>query len=105
MNAIHARVGFIGLGVMGSRMAANLQKAGYRLVVHDRLKSAAEPLLAGGAEWAGTPRDVASKVELVMLSLPGPPQVEEVVFGENGLAEGLRPGFTCIDFSTNSAET
>jgi hypothetical protein len=52
------RIGFIGLGVMGSRMAANLQKCGHSLVIHDRTRQKAEPLLAKGAEWADTPADL-----------------------------------------------
>ena len=65
------RVGFIGLGLMGSGMTNNLQKAGHQLVLHDLRREAAEKLIAGGAEWANSPRDVASSAEVVFTSLPG----------------------------------
>jgi phosphoglycerate dehydrogenase-like enzyme len=57
------KIGFIGLGIMGSRMAANLQKAGHSLVVYNRTSEKAEPLLAGGAEWADSPAALAAQVE------------------------------------------
>ena len=79
------KIGFIGLGMMGSGMAANLQKAGHELVVHDLRRAAAEPYLAAGAIWADTPRAVAEASEVVFTSLPGPPEVEAVALGENGL--------------------
>ena len=69
------RVGFIGLGMMGKGMAANLQKAGHQLVVHDLNRAAAEPFLAKGAEWAGSPRQLAAASEVVFTSLPVPADV------------------------------
>jgi 3-hydroxyisobutyrate dehydrogenase-like beta-hydroxyacid dehydrogenase len=63
-------IGFIGLGIMGSRMAANLRKAGHVLVVHDLRREAAAPLLAAGAGWADTPRAIAAQCDLVFASLP-----------------------------------
>jgi 3-hydroxyisobutyrate dehydrogenase len=95
-------IGFIGLGTMGGKMAANLQKAGYRLVVHDSRRDAAAPHLAAGAVWAATPRQIAEAAEVVFTSLPGPTEVEEVSFGENGLLAGVRPGGAYFDLSTNS---
>ena len=79
------KIGFIGLGMMGSGMAANLQKAGHDLVVHDLRRSAAEPYLTAGAVWADSPRAVAEASEVVFTSLPGPPEVEAVALGDNGL--------------------
>ena len=96
------QVGFIGLGIMGGKMAANLQKAGYRLVVHDARRAAAEPHLAAGATWADTPRQVAEAAEIVFTSLPGPPEVETVALGEGGILSGIRPGSAYFDLSTNS---
>ena len=96
------RVGFIGLGTMGGKMAANLQKAGYRLVVHDARRDAATPHLAAGAAWADTPRQVAEAAEVVFTSLPGPAEVEEVTFSDNGLLAGIRPDGAYFDLSTNS---
>jgi len=96
------QVGFIGLGIMGGKMAANLQKAGYRLVVHDARREAAEPHLTAGAVWADTPRQVAEAAEIVFTSLPGPPEVEAVALGEGGILSGMRPGGAYFDLSTNS---
>ena len=75
------KVGFIGLGTMGASMAANLQKAGYELVVHDIRRAAAERHLAAGAVWADSPKALAEQCEVIFTSLPGPPEVEEVALG------------------------
>ncbi len=96
------QIGFIGLGTMGASMAANLQKAGHRLVVNDIRRAAAEPHLAAGAVWAETPRAVAEAAEVVFTSLPGPPEVEGVALGAEGLLAGMRPGGAYFDLSTNS---
>lgn len=96
------QVGFIGLGIMGGKMAANLQKAGYRLVVHDARREAATPHLATGALWADSPRQVAEAADVVFTSLPGPTEVEAVALGEGGLLAGMRPGSAYFDLSTNS---
>ena len=96
------RVGFIGLGMMGKGMAANLQKAGHQLVVHDLNRAAAEPFLAKGAEWANSPRQVAAASEVVFTSLPVPADVEAVALGPNGLIEGMKPDTAFFDMSTNS---
>jgi 3-hydroxyisobutyrate dehydrogenase-like beta-hydroxyacid dehydrogenase len=96
------QVGFIGLGTMGASMAANLQKAGHRLVVHDLRRAAAEPHLAAGAVWAPSPDNVAAAADIVFTSLPGPPEVETVALGKNGLIESMRPGTAYFDLSTNS---
>jgi 3-hydroxyisobutyrate dehydrogenase-like beta-hydroxyacid dehydrogenase len=96
------RIGFIGLGIMGASMAANLQKAGHALVVHDVRRAAAEPHIAQGADWADTPRAVAEAAEVTFTSLPGPPEVEAVALGENGLLAGMRPDAAYFDLSTNS---
>jgi 3-hydroxyisobutyrate dehydrogenase len=95
-------VGFIGLGTMGSRMAANLQKAGYRLVVHDLGKQIAAPFIAKGAIWADTPRALAAQVDVVFTSLPEPADIEAVALGEEGLIAGIKPGAAYFDLSTNS---
>ncbi len=96
------KVGFIGLGTMGAHMAANLQKSGFQLVVHDMRRAAAERHLAAGAVWANSPREVAEQVDVVFTSLPGPPEVEAVALGENGILEGLKAGAAYFDLSTNS---
>jgi len=96
------RVGFIGLGLMGSGMTNNLQKAGHQLVLHDLRRQAAEKLLAAGAEWADSPKAVAAESEVVFTSLPGPPEFEAVAAGKNGLLEGMKRGQAHFDLSTNS---
>ena len=96
------KIGFIGLGMMGSGMAANLQKAGHDLVVHDLRRAAAEPYLAAGAVWADSARAVAEASELVFTSLPGPPEVEAVALGDNGILSGMSRGKAYFDLSTNS---
>ena len=96
-------IGFVGLGTMGAHMAANIQKAGHRLVVHDMRRAAAERVLAGGAEWAESPKDVAARSDVVFLSLPGPPEVEQVVLNSNsGILAGAHPGMALFDLSTDS---
>src|SRR5271165_3030870 len=99
------RVGFIGLGMMGKGMAANLQKAGHDLVVHDLSRAAAEPFLAKGAVWANAPKQVAEQSEVIFTSLPVPADVEQVALGANGLIEGMRPDAAFFDMSTNSVAT
>src|SRR3977135_2168590 len=96
------KVGFIGLGTMGASMAANLQKAGYELVVHDIRRAAAERHLAAGAVWADTPKALAAECEVIFTSLPGPPEVQEVALGPNGLLAGMKDGSAYFDLSTNS---
>jgi 3-hydroxyisobutyrate dehydrogenase len=95
-------VGFIGLGTMGASMAANLQSAGYDLVVHDVRRASAEPHLARGAKWADTPHAVAEATEVIFTSLPGPPEVESVALGPDGLLAGMRKDAAYFDLSTNS---
>jgi 3-hydroxyisobutyrate dehydrogenase-like beta-hydroxyacid dehydrogenase len=96
------KIGFIGLGTMGASMAANLQKAGHELVVHDIRRAAAERHLAAGAVWADTPKALAEQSEVIFTSLPGPPEVEAVALGPNGLLAGMRDGTAYFDLSTNS---
>lgn len=95
-------IGFIGLGMMGAGMASNLQKRGHKVVVHDLRRQSASHHLAAGAEWAGSPRAVAEQCDVVFTSLPAPPDVEAVGFGESGLVHGFRKGSVWFDLSTNS---
>jgi 3-hydroxyisobutyrate dehydrogenase len=97
------KLGFIGLGTMGASFASNLQKAGFDLVVHDVARQVAEPHLDAGATWAETPRAAAEEADVVLTSLPGPPEVEAVALdAEVGLIAGMRPGGVLFDLSTNS---
>ena len=95
-------VGFVGLGIMGAFMAGNLLEAGHELVVHNRTRTKAERLAQRGARVADSPREVAEGSNVIITMLPGPPQVEEVVAGEDGLLEGAREGSLIIDMSTSS---
>jgi len=96
------KVGFIGLGTMGTHMAMNAMKGGHELVVNDIRRGAAEPHLAAGAKWADTPKQVAEATEVVLTSLPGPPEVEAVAIGEHGILSGMTQGKAYFDLSTNS---
>lgn len=96
------KVGFIGLGMMGAYMAANLQKAGHEVTVHDIRKEAADSHLAAGAAWADSPKAVAEASEVIFTSLPGPPEVEEVALGGDGILAGMKEGGAYFDLSTNS---
>ena len=96
------KVGFIGLGIMGASMASNMQKAGHEVVVHDIKRDAAAPHIAAGATWADTPRKVAELTEVVLTSLPGPPEMQSVALGESGLLSGMANGKVYFDLTTNS---
>src|SRR5260221_11016762 len=95
-------IGFIGLGTMGASMAANLQKAGHKLVVSDLRRELAASHLAAGASWADSPRALAEACDVVFTSLPGPAEVKAVALGETGILAGLRPDGAYFDLSTNS---
>lgn len=96
------RIGFIGLGMMGHHMVANLQEAGHELFVYDIRREAGEAALSRGAHWAETPADAARQSEIVMTSLPGPKEVEQVALGENGIGAGAARGSIYVDLSTSS---
>lgn len=96
------RVGFVGVGAMGGPMAANLLRAGHGLTVHDLRRETAADLLGQGAAWADTPQAVASASDVVLLSLPNPADVEDVVTRTDGVLSGAAAGSTIIDLSTNS---
>src|ERR1700733_7034090 len=98
------KIGFIGLGMMGSGMASNLQKAGHELVVHDLTRQAASKHLNAGAAWADSPRAVAEACDIVFTSLPTPSDVQRVGTGENGLIEGFHRGASWFDLSTNAVD-
>ena len=98
------KVGFIGLGAMGRGMAANLQMAGFELVVHDIARTAATPFVEKGAAWADAPRALAEACDVVLTSLPTPADVKAVASGDSGLLAGLRNGATWFDLSTNAVD-
>jgi 3-hydroxyisobutyrate dehydrogenase len=91
------RIAFLGLGIMGSRMARNLRAAGHDVVVWNRTRSRADEL---GEPIADTPREAAKGAGVVITMVVDAPQVEEVLFGDNGAAEGLSEGALVVDMST-----
>lgn len=94
------KIGFIGLGIMGKPMAKNLAKAGYSLIVSNLTEGPINELVAMGAEKASTPAEIGEQCELILTMLPNSPQVKEVVQGENGLIESMKPGSVLIDMSS-----
>jgi 2-hydroxy-3-oxopropionate reductase len=98
-------IGFIGLGIMGKPMAANLLEAGYTLVVHNRSREPADELAESGAEVASSPREAAERGEVTITMLPDSPDVEAVVLGDDGVAEGMSEGALYIDMSTIAPAT
>ncbi len=99
-----ARVGFIGLGIMGRGMARNILRAGFPLTVWNRTPSRMDPLVQAGARAGKDPADVAAQSEIVVLCVSDTPDVEEVLFGAQGVAQGARPGTLVIDCSTISPQ-
>lgn len=95
-----ARVGFCGLGTMGSAMAANVARAGFGLTVWNRTSGRAADVVAVGAVEAASPAAVAAASDIVVICVSDTPDVEAVLFGRDGLAEGLPAGALVIDCST-----
>ncbi len=94
--------GFIGLGIMGASMAANLLKAGYEVTVWNRTASRAEPLVVAGARLGSDPADVAAHSDIVITCVSDTPDVENVILGPQGVIHGAQPGALVIDCSTIS---
>jgi len=94
------RVGFIGLGNVGSKLSAGLCRNGFEMVVRDLDRQAARPLLEQGAEWADTNRELAELCDLVITCLPSPAAVRSVMEGADGVLEGLGPGKIWLEMST-----
>jgi 3-hydroxyisobutyrate dehydrogenase len=99
------RYAFIGLGHLGANLAGCLLRAGFELVVNDIESDAAQPLLALGAKWAGSPMEAAEQVDAVITCLPSPQVSEAVLTGPNGILAGLREGGTWIEMSTLDRDT
>ena len=97
---MNKKIGFIGLGIMGKPMSKNLLKAGYSLVVYDINQDAVKDVASQGAEVAQSSKDVAEKSEIIITMLPNSPEVKEVLFGKNGVIEGVKPGTIYIDMSS-----
>jgi 2-hydroxy-3-oxopropionate reductase len=93
-------IGFVGLGIMGKPMAANLIRAGHRLIVHDLNPVPVQALVALGATNGCSAAQVAKQCEIVVTMLPNSPEVKQVVLGPGGILEGARPGLILIDMSS-----
>jgi 3-hydroxyisobutyrate dehydrogenase-like beta-hydroxyacid dehydrogenase len=99
------KIGFIGLGTMGTPMATNLLKAGYELCVYNRTAEKTKPLADLGAKVAASPAAVAKQCEVVITMLAADPAVKEVVLGRAGILDGASAGLIVIDSSTVSPAT
>ena len=99
------RIGFIGIGTMGTPMSKRLLAAGYPLVVYDVRPAAVVPLVELGAEAASSPADLAERCGKVITMLPNSSVVEEVVLGESGLVHGLKRGSVLIDMSSSAPDS
>ena len=96
-----SKIGFIGLGIMGIPMAGHLQKDGHELFLHDIVDLPKE-LLDGGGTACSSGKEVAGQSEIIIIMVPDTPHVEAVLFGENGVADGLSSGKTVVDMSSIS---
>src|SRR3954470_7276918 len=104
--AANESVGFVGLGIMGSRQAANLAKAGYELTVFNRTRERAEAWVAEhGGSVADSPREVAERSDIVITMVVDGAQVEQMILGEDGALAGARPGTLFVDMSTIAPAT
>jgi 3-hydroxyisobutyrate dehydrogenase len=100
-----ARIGLIGVGLMGHAIAKNLLKHGFSLtLLHHSGNQPTEDLVAGGARVVGSPAEVGAVTDVVVLVVTGAPEVEAVLIGDQGLLSALRPGATVIDCSTSKPE-
>ena len=95
------RIGWIGTGVMGSSMCANLMRAGFSATVYNRSRAKAESLLSAGARWADSPRAVAAECDVIFSIVGYPADVREVLLGANGALAGCRPGAFLVDMTTS----
>jgi 3-hydroxyisobutyrate dehydrogenase len=98
------RVGFVGLGHMGENMAARVLAGGHDVAVHDLDRSRSAGLMAAGATWSDHPAACAAGAEIVITSLPGPSQCEQVVRGSNGVLSGIGRGAIWVDMTTNRGQ-
>ena len=95
-------IGFIGLGLMGGNMVENLQKRGFEVIVMDLNQEAVDRVLArGNATQASSPKELAEKSDIVQFCLTTSAVVEKIVYGENGIMEGIKEGSVLIDFGTS----
>ena len=102
MSSKSKKIGFIGLGVMGKPMAKNLIKAGFKLKVFDLKADVVAEVAALGAEMGTSPAQVARDCDIIITMLPNSPQVIQVLTGEDGVLQTVRPGSIIIDMSSIS---
>ena len=98
------RIGFVGLGTIGGVIAKNILKGGYPLLVHDLRPAAIQQLIGEGCQGAQSAAEVARLCRIIFTSLPGPPEVEEVALGANGLLHGVHAGSVYIDLSSSNPD-
>jgi 2-hydroxy-3-oxopropionate reductase len=97
-----AKLGFIGLGIMGKPMSGHLLKAGHEVSVYDLNPAAVQELVTKGASGCRSNKEVGQKSEITFIIVQDTPDVEAVLFGKEGLTEGLRPGSIVVDMSSIS---
>ncbi len=97
-----AKIGFIGLGIMGRPMLRNLRKAGHEVVAYDVISAAIEEVVKDGAERGTSCKEVAGRSEIVITMLPDGPEVEQAVLGPAGVLEGTHAGLILVDMSSIS---
>lgn len=100
-----AKIGFIGLGIMGTPMSTHLMNAGHELIVYDVVPQAVQAMAGRGAQAGTSARDVAARAEVVISMVPDSPDVEKVYLSEEGVLAGARPDTLLIDMSTISPTT
>ncbi len=101
MDGAHTKIGWVGTGVMGASMVGHLLDAGYPVAVHNRTRERAEPLIARGAEWAGTPGAAAAEADITFAIVGFPADVRQVFLGEAGIVGQARPGSVIVDMTTS----
>ena len=94
------RIGFIGLGNVGAKLAGSLQRNGFNLTVRDLDPVAAQPFLDAGASWAGSPREMAEECDTIITCLPSPAACSEVMEADDGILAGLSAGMVWMEMST-----
>ena len=97
-----SKIGFVGLGIMGKPMAKNLLKAGHKVTVYDVVPTGMDEVAAAGAERGSSPKDVASRTDIIITMVPDGPEVEQAVLGENGVLQGAKKGSIVVDMSSIS---
>jgi 2-hydroxy-3-oxopropionate reductase len=97
---VSSKIGFVGLGIMGRPMAKNLLKAGHKVTVYDIMPAGMDDVAAAGAEKGSSPKDVASRTDIIITMVPDGPEVEQAILGPNGVLEGARKGAIVVDMSS-----